>query len=420
MVPLRYGKGNVDWQQRIDFDQLRRKRLEKANTYLAKYGIGAAILFNHDRKRYLTSVMNHPYAKHVPRDFILFIRDAGFPYVGVMSGLDEGRVLEDCPWLEGKLLNETQLLQPRMWRFKTEENATRLWSTTADQIKGLLKKHDVADMPLSIDYCNPYFMHALEAAGLKVVDGNAWIDECGMVKFDEEIILMKMAATCQETGYGALYRDFRVGMRENDAQAIMTKAIYEAGAEYMEGWVTNSGERGVPRSFNWSDRVVRPREFLNMEACHATYCGYKVCYDRTFLVGAKPSELQKEIYQVAVEMQNRISTLLKPGLTTHELARKKPKPGENLKTPDQIRKWRATWSNHLGGIGIAWDSAPNYSSTDETDVVLGRNMTIAYHAMFWTEGDLGGVTIENTYRITEDGCECLTRWPYEEIMVIGI
>ena len=182
----------------------------------------------------------------------------------------------------------------------------------------------------------------------------------------------------------------------------------------------NAGDRTNPRSFNWSDRALRPREFVSLEACHVNWCGYKVCYDRTFLMGAKPTELQKEIYQTGVEMHARFSELLKPGVTTRELAEKRPKPGLNLKTAKQIRDWRATWSNHFGGMGIAWDSAPYYGSPDDPDFVLERNMTMAYHAMMWVEGDAGGIAIENTYRITENGCESLTKWPYEDIMILGL
>jgi len=207
----------------------------------------------------------------------------------------------------------------------------------------LLQKHGVADMPVSIDYGNIYLIDALREEGLTVVDGCSWIDECGMVKFDEEIICMKTAATMNEAGYGAVYHEARVGMKEYEIQGIMAKAIYQAGAEYIEGWVLNSGDRTNPRSFNWSDRPLRPREFLTLEACHANWCGYKVCYDRTFLVGAKPSDLQKEVYQTAVEMLCRFEELLKPGVSTHELARKRPKPGENFKTAEQIKEWRATW-----------------------------------------------------------------------------
>jgi Xaa-Pro aminopeptidase len=421
MIPLRYGLGNVDWQQRINWEDLRKRRVERANQFLTKYGIGAALVYNHDRKRYLTGVWNHPYERAIPGTFCLFVRDNGFPYVPVETHLDADRVTEDCLWLEGKLLNEHELLQPRLTRYRTDSLLKEQYSTCARQVKELLKKHNVANMPVSLDYGSPGLMHALEAEGLTVVDGSPWIDECGMVKFDEEIICMKMAASITEAGYGAVYRDVRVGMKENDVQGIMIKAIYEAGGEYEEGWVVNAGDRTNPRTFNWSDRPLRPREFLSLEACHVNWCGYKVCYDRTFIVGAEPSQLQKEIYQTGVEMQDRFEELLKPGVTTHELAEKRPRPGTSMKSIEQIKQWRATWSNHMGGMGIAWDSAPYfYEKTEDPEVVLEENMTVAYHALFWAEDEPGGIAIENTYVVTEDGCEALTKWPYEEIMVIGL
>jgi Xaa-Pro aminopeptidase len=371
----------------------------------------------------------HPYERAVPANFVLFIRDNGFPYVPVLTHLDADRIAEDCPWLEGRLLNEHELLQPHLTRYLTDSQLKKQYLTCAGQVKDLLKKHGVADMPVSIDYGSPGLIHGLEAEGLTVVDGSPWIDECGMVKFDEEIICMKMAASITEAGYGAVLRDARVGMKENDVQGIMIKAIYEAGGEYEEGWVVNAGDRTNPRSFNWSDRPLRPREFLSLEACHINWCGYKVCYDRSFLVGAEPTELQKEIYQTAAEMQAKFEDLLKPGITTHELAEKKPRPGENLKTIEQIKQWRAQWSNHMGGMGIAWDSAPYfYDKEEDTEVVIEKNMTLAYHALFWAEGEAcgeacgeaGGVAIENTYRVTETGCESLTKWPYEDIMILGL
>ena len=84
-----------------------------------------------------------------------------------------------------------------------------------------------------------------------------------------------------------------------------------------------------------------------------------------------------------------------------------------------MREWRATWSNHFGGMGISWDSAPYFYTEEDPDFVLERNMTMAYHAMLSSEGS-GGVAIENTYRITENGCEVLTEFPYEDIMVLGL
>jgi len=419
-IPLLFGQGNVDWQQRVNWEELRKKRVDRAQKFMAKWGIGAAIIYNHDRKRYLSSVWNHPYAKAIPRNFVLFVKDAGFPYMMVRNDHDAQQVKNDAPWLAGRLLDEKELSSPRPIRYAPPNEAKEMWATAAKQIKALLVKHRVADLPVSIDYCNPYMYFALEEAGLKVVDGNGWIDECGMVKFDEEIVLMKMAAAIHERGYGALVKDFRIGMTEKDVQNIVAGVIYGAGAEYQEGWVVNSGDRGNPKNFNWSDRPIRPREFLAAEFCHINYCGYKVCYDRTFLVGAKPTPLQREVYDTVVEMQFRVKDLLKAGLSTREIARARPRPGENLRTSEQIRAWRGTWSNHFGGMGIAWDSSPYYGSTEDPEFILEPNMTVTYHPTFGVQGEAGAAVIENTFRITETGCEVLTQWPYEEIMTIGL
>jgi len=419
-IPFRFGHGNVDWQQRINWEDLRKKRVARAQKFMSKWGIGSAIVYNHDRRRYLSSAWTHPYGKHIPYNFVLFVKDAGFPYMPVEQEVDGPRVREDCPWLEGRIVNEHELLQPKPFRFMPPQEAKRQWAITAKQVKGLLKKHGVADMPISVDYCNPYMYQALQDAGLKVVDGNGWIDECGMVKFDEEIVLMKMAAAIHERAYGQLVKDFRVGMRENDVMDIVAGVIHSVGSEYNEGWVLNSGDRGNPRSFNWADKPIRPREFLSAEFCHINYCGYKVCYDRTFLVGAKPTELQKEVYQTVVEMNERTKAMLKPGLSTRRISKSRPKPGENMKTSAQLKKWRGTWKNHFGGMGIAWDSSPYFYTPEDPEFILERNMTFAYHAIFRVEGEAGGVAIENTYRVTETGCEVLTQWPYEEIMIIGL
>jgi Xaa-Pro aminopeptidase len=119
-------------------------------------------------------------------------------------------------------------------------------------------------------------------------------------------------------------------------------------------------------------------------------------------------------------MQERMRSLLKPGITTRDLVRKRPKPGENLKTSAQIRKWRGTWANHLGGMGIAWDTPPYFYTLDDPEFVIEKNMTVAYHGIFHVSGEAGGMAIENTYAITDTGCESLTKWPYEEIMIIGL
>ena len=50
-----HGSTQVDWEQRIDFDRLRRERLEKAKAELARSGMGSLLCFDMNNVRYLTS-----------------------------------------------------------------------------------------------------------------------------------------------------------------------------------------------------------------------------------------------------------------------------------------------------------------------------------------------------------------------------
>ena len=68
-------------------------------------------------------------------------------------------------------------------------------------ILGLMKKHGVADLPVSIDFAGAYLTNALIDAGIKVVDGNSFMLEAEMIKTDDEVELMKMAACCNEAGF---------------------------------------------------------------------------------------------------------------------------------------------------------------------------------------------------------------------------
>ncbi|MFH0897165.1 MAG: M24 family metallopeptidase [Candidatus Bathyarchaeota archaeon] len=413
---LKFGKMAFEWQQRIDFDKLRNDRLTRAHKMLHKWGIGAALVFNWDSGRYLSRPFNHPYARHLPSHFVVLCRDAGFPYYPAGEG--DKRVIDDSPWLKDRVVGHDVLADPGTIMLRPWEDQKKRWDKTAQQIKALMKNHKVADLPLSVDYASPIAIKALEDAGLKVVDGNAWILEADMIKTDEEIELMKLSATCNERGMSYLVREFMPGMTECDVRALMAKGIYEAGAEYIEGWITESGVRNAPRTFNWSDNVVRPGEFLAIEACHVTYCGYKLCYSRTFLVGAKPTPLQKEIYETGAEMQRRAKKLLKPGMTTHEWAKLRPRPEKPLKTVEDVQKYRLSWSNHFGGMGIRWNGWPQ-ASLDEPDIPLEKNMVMAYAASCAVLG-YAGCKIENTYRVTDTGCEALTVWPYDEIPMLGV
>ncbi|MBI2832745.1 MAG: aminopeptidase P family protein [Chloroflexi bacterium] len=415
---MTYGKAAVDWQQRVDFDRLRKDRLARAHQMLHKWGIGASVVFNWDSGRYLGRPWNHPYARHIPWRFVLIIRDAGFPYYPIAKF--DTQVFADCPWLKDRLVREDVLCNPGIIFNRPWADQEKRWARFGQQVADLLKAHGVSDLPIGVDYASPIVIDSLTKAGLKVVDGNAWAVEATTMKTDDEIELMRMSATCDELGFARLAREFMPGQTEDHARALVASGIFDAGAEFLEGWVTESGPRIAPRGFNWSDRVVRPGEFLTLEPCHVTYMGYKVCYSRTFLVGTtRPTPIQKALYETVAEMQQKVAELLKPGITNHEWTRIRPNVGTRVfKGVADIKEFRATIQNHFGGMGIRYDDGPQ-TALDEPEMVLEKNMCVAYAPQIYVPG-VAGAKIENTYRITDDGCESFCLWPYEDMPCIGL
>jgi len=64
----------VDWEQRIDFPQLRRQRLEKAQASLRDSPLGAVLLFDQNNIRYVTSTHIGEWARDKNARFALLPR----------------------------------------------------------------------------------------------------------------------------------------------------------------------------------------------------------------------------------------------------------------------------------------------------------------------------------------------------------
>ena len=57
---LAFGPGAVDWQERINFERMRRERLVKFQAAMRKHGIAACLLSRSDNIRYATGVRGAP------------------------------------------------------------------------------------------------------------------------------------------------------------------------------------------------------------------------------------------------------------------------------------------------------------------------------------------------------------------------
>ncbi len=66
-----YGTMAVDWENRVDFDRLRRERLERAKDLLKKSEMGALLCFDMNNVRYLTATHIGTWAQDKANRFTL-------------------------------------------------------------------------------------------------------------------------------------------------------------------------------------------------------------------------------------------------------------------------------------------------------------------------------------------------------------
>ena len=66
-------------------------------------------------------------------------------------------------------------------------------------------------------------------------------------------------------------------------------------------FVVASGPRTFPLHIDYTDRIIRPGDYIDIDINGNSYMGYKSCYYRTFICG-EANEEQKEGFEVARKM----------------------------------------------------------------------------------------------------------------------
>ena len=92
-----HGTMAVDWEQRIDFDRLRRERLQRAKDLLKKSQMGALLCFDMNNVRYLTSTHIGTWAQDKANRFTLLPQNDE-PILWDFGSAAKHHQL-NCPWL---------------------------------------------------------------------------------------------------------------------------------------------------------------------------------------------------------------------------------------------------------------------------------------------------------------------------------
>ena len=408
-----YGPNAVDWEQRIDLDRLRRDRLARLKRTLDDSDLGALLTFDFHNMRYMTSTHIGTWAMDKLIRFALLPR-GGEPVAWDFGSAARHHQLYN-PWLDGRTD------QPELGRARAGISTLRgafnpdagIAEEVARKIKRVLDEYGLAGEPLGVDLVEMPVLAALQAAGLTVVDGQQVFLEARRIKTSDEIGLLTQAAAMVDAAYDELYSFLRPGVRENECVGLVAKVLYDLGSEHVEGVNAISGERCAPHPHVYSDRILRPGDPAFFDILHS-HNGYRTCYYRCFAVGSA-SPAMRDAYRRCRDYMDEAIALVKPGATTADIVSVWPR-AEEFGFPDEEAAFALQYGH---GVGLSIWEKPIFSRLVSLDhpEVLEEGMLFALET-YWPAADgWSAARIEEEVVVTADGCEIVTKFPAEELLI---
>jgi len=402
-----YGTMGVDWEQRIDFDRLRRDRLARIKTLLAKSEMGALLCFDMNNVRYITATHIGTWAQDKISRFTLLPQHDD-PILWDFGSAARHHQL-NCPWLGERSRAGIALLRGAM----TPEMGRA--EDVAKKIRVELESRGLLNEPVGVDVVEPPILFALQREGVKIVDGQQVMSDAREIKTQDEISLLTHSAMMVDAAYHELYMAMKPGMRENECVGLVSQVLYDLGSEYVEGVNAISGERCSPHPHVFSDRVLRPGDPVYYDILHS-YMGYRTCYYRCFAINFASHALI-DAYKRCRDYLDAAIELIRPGRSTAEVASVWPQAQEFGFANEE-----AAFALQFGhGVGLAIWEKPVISRlvSLEHPHEIRPGMVFALETFWPSKDGWSAARIEEEIVVTPTGHEVITRFPAEQLLVAG-
>jgi Xaa-Pro dipeptidase len=415
-----YGSNAVDWEQRVDLARLRAERLARLKRQLESSSLGALLSFDFGNIRYMTATHIGTWGMDKLIRFALLPR-GGEPVVWDFGSAARHHQLYN-PWLDhtaGPPSPEGARQTGARAGISTLRGAFHpaagIAEDVAAKVAEVLHEHGLAGEQVGVDVAEMPVLAALRAAGIDTVDGQQVFLEARRTKTSDEISLLSQACAMVDAAYERLYEFLRPGVRENECVGLVSKVLYDLGSEFVEGVNAISGERCSPHPHVYSDRLIRPGDPAFFDILHS-HLGYRTCYYRTFAVGSA-SRAQRDAYTRCREYMDQAIAMVKPGVTTADIVSVWPRATE-FGFPDEMAAFALQYGH---GVGLSIWEKPIFSRLVSLDhpEPLEEGMVFALET-YWPAADgWSAARIEEEVVVTADGCEIITKFPAEELLVAG-
>lgn len=271
-------------------------------------------------------------------------------------------------------------------------------------------------------------------------DGSTLIREQRMIKSAAELSLIRECARVIDISLEEALAQLQLGVTDLELISWVEQSIRRHGhaglmrmrgynQEIITGMVASGRDAAVPTYFDGpaggrglyaaspqgaGRKVIEQDEpiLIDIGCC---IDGYVIDQTRTAVIGTLDDQLT-EAYDTAERILRATEALLKPGVVCEELYQRSIEIAAEAGLAEHYMGYGADQVKFLGhGIGLEIDELPVLARGFRYPLQPG--MVLAIEPKFTFPG-VGVVGIENSYVITEEGYECLTR-SREGILVAG-
>ncbi len=243
-------------------------------------------------------------------------------------------------------------------------------------------------------------------------DCTQMLKDIRIIKTPWEIQQLRLAAQDSEKAYRMVVDAIRPGMPAWKIDALYVHAAAQLNLEHgtinrRHSFLSSVGEyfglSGMPRG-----KILTEGDVVKMD-CGFRYNNYSSDIARMFVVGDKCSRNAEEIYAILYHGYLEGRKLLRPGVKMSDIYWA---VRNDVEQSDLIPLYPRGNMGHSIGCGLHTEEYPTISAG--TDLVLEPNMVVCLETPYSGAGNApiqAGVNIEDTFLITETGCEAFTSAP---------
>lgn len=398
------GVMQVDYEERIDFNRMRKERLAKIKTEMKRRGLGLLILYATENKRYATSTaVASPEVDNMGRYAMIPLE--GDPYIFGFGSEVEAEKL-NCPWIADRAFPAHTTMfgaLPRAWKTHLD-NFEKDLQMVLEQ--NGLEKTD----PIGFDIMDAQLLLELQARGYNLHDGQDAMLDARLIKTDDEIMVMMNAAATVDAAFYQMARNLRPGMRENDLQGIAANELHRLGAQWVINIQMTSGTRTHPHPHLSSDRLIQPGDLVFADIV-TLFNGYHTCYYRTLCCG-EASQKAKDVYKSTYEMLIAGIDKCRVGNTTADVVKAWPE-ASHWGLSSESAAFGLAFAHGLG-VGLWERPMVHRSFSIDHPVELLEGMVLAIET-YDGEGHVGA-RIEDQLVITKEGPLVFSKFPRHELI----